>query len=340
MSLVTCFHLNFIFLYLGCEVKADVPVTKVMENVVKMATSILKFIVDAATIGSITYNHARCLKFASGFARYVISLSGGQRKECAAFKDEDLKDVLVYLKSSFSYASKLLHLVLTSFSESSVPPREAFYLANDLLDLIVTIELSLGSKYASHVLSVAKPWLPVLILGLGSNHLIKAREQEGTSSSGDFTALPFWLAVLGKSELYESSKLSSKQDNEQSKGEDTDVEPNVPVFKKLMEIVVLLLKKGNLKVLDAAGSVLLIGVKFGLEGADFGLVFGLLHFICMKLLGKEFTSWKDIELMVRSLEEIYLRIEKELGESDLSEDGEHVLESAKELLGSVCKDPK
>ena len=76
-------------------------------------------------------------------------------------------------------------LVLTSSSEPSAPPREVFYLANDLLDLIVSIESSLGSRYASHVLSVAKPRLPVLVLGLGSD------QGESTSSSGDFTALPF-----------------------------------------------------------------------------------------------------------------------------------------------------
>jgi len=328
-------------LYLGDEVKTDLPVAKVLQNVVKMATSILKFIADAATFGLSTHNHARCMRFASAFARYVVSSMGGQQNECTTFEEDDLKDTLVFIKSSFSYASKLLHLVLTSSSESSAPPREAFYLANDLLDLIVSIESSLGSRYASHVLSVAKPWLPVLMLGLGSNQLIKASEEEHTSNLGDFTALPLWLLVLGKAELYKISKLSDKQDEEQGEEPGDDVpEPEAPVLRKLTEMMVVLLKKGNARVLDAAGCVILTGAGFVLEGEDFGLMFGLLHFTCMKLLGKEYSSWKELELVPRSLQEIHSRIERELGGSNLSVDGRRVLESSRELLGSVCMDPE
>ncbi|ONK75910.1 uncharacterized protein A4U43_C03F21850 [Asparagus officinalis] len=178
----------------GGEAKTDLPAVKVMQNVAKMATAILKIIADAAAVGLITHNHVKCLNFGSAFARYIVSFTRGQQNETSAFEEEDLKDVLVFLKSSFSYASKLLHLVLKNSSESSAPPREVFDLANDLLDLIVSIESSLGSKYASHILSVAKPWLPILVLALGSQQLIKAREYQGTASSGDLTVLPAYTS--------------------------------------------------------------------------------------------------------------------------------------------------
>lgn len=41
-----------------------------------------------------------------------------------------------------------------------------------------------------------------------------------------------------------------------------------------------------------------------------------------------------------SLKEIYSRMERELLDIDIGKNGNHVLESAGELLGSVCMDPE
>ncbi|KAG1347919.1 Condensin-2 complex subunit G2 [Cocos nucifera] len=315
----------------GDELKTDIPEARRLQNMMKLVTSILQFIVDAATMSLVNQNQGRWVMFASSYARYVVSAIGRHRQQNAPLKEDDLKEMLTYLKSSFTYATKLLHLVLRNSSETSAPPPEAFYLANDLLDLVTSIESYLGLRYAFHVVSVAKPWLPVLILGLGCNQLIKVTEKGGTSNLGDIIGLnfPVWLSVLGKTELYAVNEISQ------------DVEGNHPpalelsVFRKLIEMLVILLKKGSPKILDAVGCVFLAGLEVGLDKADFDLVLGLVHFTCVKLLDKENACLEELQLMSSSLHEIHLKIERNLQGHHSIDDGKHQLESARTLIRSV-----
>lgn len=297
----------------------------------KLVTAILQFTVDAATMSLVNQNQGRCVMFASSYARYVVSAIERHRQQKAPLKEDDLKEMLTYLKSSFTYAAKLLHLVLRNSSETSPPPPEAFYLASDLLDLVTSIESYLGLRYAYPIVSVAKPWLPVLILGLGCNQLIKVTEKGGTSNLGDIIGLNFpkWLSVLGKTELYAVNEISQ------------DVEVNclpameASVFRKLIEMLVILLKKGSPEILDAVGCVFLAGLEVGLEKADFDLVLGLVHFTCVKLLDKKNACLEELQLMSSSLQEIYLKIERDLEGHHSIDDGRHQLESARTLIRSV-----
>ena len=70
----------------------------------------------------------------------------------------------------------------------------------------------------------------------------------------------------------------------------------------------------------------------GLERKDFGLVLGLLHFVCMKLFSRDDKEWGD--MMLASRQEIYPQVERELEEEN-DEDGRQKLHSAKELLEPV-----
>ncbi|KAI0497706.1 hypothetical protein KFK09_020939 [Dendrobium nobile] len=316
----------------GCQFKLDIPEAKGIENVMKMCTSILRFISDIKTMNLVGQNDISCLRFASAYARYVLSSMGGYRREVLSFKEDDLKEAFYCLKSSFTYAAKLLHLVLQCSSEFSTVPIEAFYLSNDLLDLITAIEPYFGIKLAFQMVSVVKPWLPVLILGVGCNQLIKSREQDGESKiiGPSRHHFPTWLAVLSKAELHEISKVSSEENDDQIS------EPEGSVFTKLIWMAVVMLKKGSLRIVDAIGCVILVGVDVGLDTKDFGLLLGLVHFICVKLLGKEFTSWNELEQMTSYLQEIYPRIENEIANPSLSDDERKKLETAKTLLTSLC----
>ncbi|KAK8942389.1 hypothetical protein KSP39_PZI009237 [Platanthera zijinensis] len=315
----------------GSEFKLDMPEAKCIENVMKMCSSILKFCADTTTMKLVDRNDISYLRFSSAYTRHVLSSMRGYRHEVSSFKEEDLKEVFYYLKSSFTYSAKLLHLVLQQSNELSTVPVEAFYLSNDLIDLITAVEPYFGIKYASQMLSIVKPWLPVLILGVGCNQLIKPRQQECESNISRPCRhhFPTWLAVLSKTELHEISRAGEEENDGSVSAEEASV------FTKFILMVVVMLKKGSLRIMDAIGCVLLVGLDVGLETRDFGLVLGLVHFICVKLLGKEFTSWKELEQMTSYLQEIYPRIESEITNPSLSEDERGKLETAKTLLTSL-----
>ncbi|KAK8961624.1 hypothetical protein KSP40_PGU009188 [Platanthera guangdongensis] len=315
----------------GSEFKLDMPEAKCIENVMKMCSSILKFCADTTAMKLVDRNDISYLRFSSAYTRHVLSSMRGYRHEVSSFKEDDFKEVFYYLKSSFTYSAKLLHLVLQQSNELSTVPVEAFYLSNDLIDLITAIEPYFGIKYASQMLSIVKPWLPVLILGVGCNQLIKPRQQECESNINRPCRhhFPTWLAVLSNTELHEISKAGEEENDGSVSAEEASV------FTKFILMVVAMLKKGSLRIMDAIGCVLLVGLDVGLETRDFSLVLGLVHFICVKLLGKEFTSWKELEQMTSYLQEIYPRIESEITNPSLSEDETGKLETAKTLLTSL-----
>ena len=293
-----------------------------------MLTAILKFMVDATMMGFLSHYYGQFLKFTSGYVQYIISALGRQPHDQCQLKEEDLKDIVLCVNSSFTYAAKLLNQVHRAVSEASPLPPEAFDVANNLLDLITLIELHLGSGKAARLVAAAKPWLPDLILALGSGHILEEIQGEGMH----FHALdrikvhfPSWPLILARTELSEMGEVSPEEDGRASESEE------FPVFKKLLGMIVTLLK-GNLNILDAVGVIFLTVSVVGLERKDFGLVLGLLHFVCMKLFSQDDREWGA--MMLASLQDIYPQIERELEEEN-DEDGTQKLLSAKELLEPI-----
>lgn len=309
-------------MHAGC----DYTEPKKLSNKVKMLTAVLRFMVDAATIGSVLQIQERCLKFTSGYIRYVVSKLEQQSREFFQFEEEDLKDTVLCLKSSFTYAAKLLNLALKDVTEASPALTEASDLANDLLDLIISIELYLGSNYVAHLVTGVKSWLPDLILALGSGHIveqIKGEVMEITTADRIRLRFPSWLLILAKTELSEISEASS---------EDGDSEPDeFPAFKKLLNMIVTLLK-GNISIRNVFGVIFLIGAVIGMQKKNFGLVLGLVRFACRKVFREDEREWGDMTLA--SLQELYPQIEREI-EEESEEDARENLLSAKELLEPI-----
>lgn len=298
---------------------------KRISSTVKILTAVLKFVVDAIAMGLISHSQVKCLKFSLDYVEFMMSSSNSLSSDKLQFKEEDFKEAFLCLKSSFTYLAKLLNLVLVSSNGDSLPPPEAHNLANSLLDVIVTIESVLGSGYATRVVAAMKPWLPDLILALGSTHMQKQAVEERASESYNF---PSWLAVIAKIEFKELREVGSDEESEEAS------EPlELPAFKKLMEMVILLLR-GNANVLDAVGVVFLRGVVVGLERKDFEMVLGLVHFISVKLVKQDRREWEELKLMLAFLHDIYVRLERE-AELNKDEDERQMLQSAMVLLEPV-----
>ena len=298
-----------------------------------MLTAMLKFIVDAATMSLVSNNDARFLKFTTIYIQYTISVIRRHSQEQSQFNDDDLRGTFLYLKSSLTYTAKFLNLVLANTSETSPPPPEAYNLANFLLDLIISVESHLGSGYAARLVTTLKPWLPDLVLALGARHIMKQTLGEGTQSTDSDHSeleLPSWTSVLAKIELNELTNISSSEEAERVPEPDKHLS-----FKKLVGMITLLLK-GNSSILDAVGKIFMTGSAVALESEDFGLLLGLLHFVCVKLVGHDHRGWKGLDMMLASLEGIYPEIERQVvGRPSSSEHGSQKLQKARELLEPI-----
>ncbi|OMP01820.1 Armadillo-like helical [Corchorus olitorius] len=268
---------------------------------VKMLTAVLKFIVDSIGMGFASGNHGRCLKFTSAYMQYIISSFRQLSTDKSQLKEEHLKELILCVKSSFSYATKLLNLVLNAANQASPAPVESFNLANDLLDLIVS----------------------------GSATLLKQSLERAYMNTLDHIKLhfPSWPLILAKIELSEMKEGDPEEED------DRVSEPEFPEFKKLMGIIISMLK-GNRSILDAVGMIFMVSSVVGLERKDFGLLLGLLRFVCLKLIGQEDREWTGLDRMLISLPDIYPRIEREVEELG-DEDGNHKLHNAKALLEPV-----
>ncbi|KAK2983287.1 hypothetical protein RJ640_030566 [Escallonia rubra] len=303
-----------------------------LSNLVKMLTAVLKFIVDSTMMDLASSNRERCLKFTVDYMEFIISNVRRHTYDQLQLKEEDMKETFLCLKSSFTYAAKLLNLVLSSSSEASPPPPEAYNLANHLLDLILFSEECLGSGYAARLIAVAKPWLPDLVLALGSWYIPKqtsGKKVRSTASDTDESSFPSWPLILAKIELCELSDIGSDEESDRvTKSEEFSA------FKTLLGMMIQLLR-ANHNVLDAVGVFLLSGSAVGLEKKDFELVLGLLHFICAKLVRHENREWGELNLMLESLQEIYPQIETEADALENCEEGKQKLQSAIALLQPV-----
>lgn len=297
---------------------------KRLSNKVTMLTTVLQFMTDATIMGFIFHNHEWGLKFTSDYFRHVVSTLRQQHNNRVHFEDEEVKNTILCLKSSFTYAAKLLSLALKETAEDSPPQAQAFVLANDMLDMITSVELYLGTSNAARLMAAVKPWLPDLVLALGSGYMKQTRGELEQNSSTDYIRryFPSWLLVLSKTELSELSKIGLEEDDERASGLE-----EFPAFRKLMESILLLVKRNTI-VLDAVGQIFLIGSLVGLEGKDYGLVLGLLHFVCVKLFGHD---WRESDTLLAFLQEIYPQLERHI-EEESDEDARQILESARTLL--------
>ncbi|GMH14840.1 hypothetical protein Nepgr_016681 [Nepenthes gracilis] len=312
---------------------------KRMTNLLKILTSILKFIVDAATLGLLPGHQQRFLKFASAYLQNVVTNLRQSTHDELQLQEEQMREMLICYKSSFSYAAKLLNTVLARVDEDFPAPLELHTVANNLLDLTVSVELYFGFGCASRLTTVAKDWLPDLILALGSKCLLKHSAEEVTSlqeSPDTEICIPSWLSVLAEIEICElrSSACSDEED-----GRNTE-QSIFPAFKKLIGMMVPLLRE-NLNVLDVVGLQFLVCSMNGLRRKDFSLVLGLTCFIFVRLLRPEDREFGKLRLMMMYVqEEMYPRIESEADGSRSSEDGLSELLEVKALLEPLVRNDR
>ncbi|CAN6317592.1 unnamed protein product [Urochloa humidicola] len=301
-------------------------------NSIMLGTSILKFIIDTPTIKLVNDDKIRCLKFASSYTKYTMSSIKKHQEQGSSFKGDDLKDALVLIRSSFTYAAKIIHLVLSSSTEESSPPEEAFFLANDLLDLVPSVESFAGSRFALSIVSALKQWLPVLIMGLVCRWVMVPQNEMAANSChfGDSYIL-LWVAAVAKNELLDGKEPGQDGQSEQAaEGEDS------PSSRKLAEMMAVLLKKGHPRVLDSMGGILLSTLQSVLQRSEYDIVLGITRFVCARLLGNNSSALEKLQLTHDSLRENFFQIDsyvrEELADDD---DSRQLLESTKALIRSV-----
>ncbi|GAB4849062.1 hypothetical protein Ancab_003876 [Ancistrocladus abbreviatus] len=305
---------------------------KRMSNMVKILTAVLKFIVDAAILGLVSCHQKRCLQFTSTYVHNVISCLRQCSHDELQFQEAQLREIYICLKSCFSYAAKLLNVVLSCVSEDMRALREVYNLANFLLDLIISFESYWGSGYAASLITVAKQWLPDLILALGSGCLLKHSAEDITSLyelDGNKIHFPSWFSVLAKLEICE---LRSEISEEEADG--SAEQKAFPAFKKLIRMMIPLLQV-NLDVLDVVGVMFLTGAMTGLQRKDHGLLLGLIRFICVKLIRQEDRDLGKLNMILTSTQKLYQEIEREVEKSMNGEVGLRELLVAKALLEPI-----
>ncbi|KAL1538508.1 hypothetical protein AAHA92_27249 [Salvia divinorum] len=294
-------------------------------NAVKGLTSILKFIVDATAMDLVPRYQERCLTFTTENLRFVITnLNEISTAESQLFQD-DLKDLIICLKSSFTYGAKLINVVLKAGEVSSLQ-QGAYSLANELFNLLVAVEEHLGYACAARFTTVVEPWLPDLALALRSNCLLEQKADEGStldSSENPTLHVPSWFHKLATIELCELSTGSA---------EETEHPNDFSAFKGLVETMSKLLG-ANAEILDAVGVTFLTGSLSALRSKNLDTVLGVLHFVCRKLIRAQ--DWKELKLMLASVEKVYCELEREADKEDISEDDRQKLNGAKTLLEPV-----
>ncbi|EER91229.1 hypothetical protein BDA96_01G175100 [Sorghum bicolor] len=302
-------------------------------NAIMLGASVLKFIIDT-TMKPVSDDKIRCLKFASSYIKYAVSSIKKHQEQSSSFKGDDLKDALLVVRSSFTYAAKLLHLVLSSSPEESSPPEEAFFLANDLLDLVPIVESFAGSRFALRIVSVLKQWLPVLLLGLVCQWLTGPHNEMAPNvfHFAD-SVLPLWVTAVAKNELDSKEPGQDEQSNSAEEGEDS------PLCRKLAEMMAILLKKGSPRILDCVSGVLLSTFQLTLQRSEYDIVLGMTRFVCDKLLGNNSQALEKLQLTQDFLRENFLEIDRYVrDELDDDDDSRQQLEKAKALIRSVLTD--
>lgn len=288
-----------------------------------MLTAVLKFMADTTAMCFAPDNHGLFLDYTSRCVHDMVSSLDRLSHSQIQLREEDKKKNILCLKSSFTYAAKILNMILTDSSGSSTTPPQAFTLANNLLDLIISIESYMGSGYASRLVAAAKPWLPDVILALGSASILQDPDigrEHSTPSEQMKQQFPKWPLIVAQTEL--------SGPNEAEENDESPQQEKFSAFNKLLGMLIVLLKK-NPDIMDAVGVIFLGSSLVGLEQKDSGLALGLLQFVCSKLFKDDDKNWGD--MMLSSLEEIYHKIEREIAEEN-DDDKLGKLIRAKELL--------
>ncbi|KZV57013.1 hypothetical protein F511_08171, partial [Dorcoceras hygrometricum] len=281
-------------------------------NVEKMLLAILKFIVDANAMNLVPNCQERCLHFALEKLKFISSNLRRRSIPLTEILEKDLKEKFHCIKSSFTYAAKLLSLVLKTCEPSS-PQARAYDLVNEMFNLVVSVEEFFGYGYAIRFTAIVVPWIPDLILALGSIHLLKQTQEEGVGSvlsRNDRLSLSSWKNILAIVEVQELIILE----------EETEFIPNsrFSAFKKFVELMTQILKTNN-TVLDAVGAILLADSLQALQDKNYNIVLGLLHFVCVKLVKSEDCEQKELKLILASLEQLHSKLQtetEELGNGD------------------------
>ncbi|XP_057784459.1 uncharacterized protein LOC131001853 [Salvia miltiorrhiza] len=298
-------------------------------NVVKGLTSILKFIIDATAMNLVPRYQERCLSFTTENLRFVITNLKELSTAELQLTEDDLKHLIICLKSSFTYGAKLLNVVLKAGEVSSLQ-QGAYNLVNEQLNLLVAVEELLGYGCAARFSTVVEPWVPDLALALGSYCLLEQAGDEGLSfgsSENPTFHVPSWFHKLAWIELCELRSTGSGEEIEKVQ------HPNdFLAFKRLVETMSKLFS-ANAKLLDAVGVTFLTGSLNALRSKNLDTVLGVLHFVCRKLIRAE--DWKELKLMLASLEKVYCKLETEADQQDISEDDRQKLYGAKALLEPV-----
>ncbi|XP_027913515.1 uncharacterized protein LOC114173370 [Vigna unguiculata] len=290
--------------------------------VVKMLTAVLKFMADVTAMCFAPAKHGLFLNYTSKCVQHMISSLDQLHRNQIQFKEEDKRNSAICLKSSFTYAAKILNVILAGSGDSSTSP-EAFVLANNMLDLIISIELCMGSGYAWRLVASVKTWLPDVLLGLGSTSFQKntdSDEEHSSVSEQMKLHFPKWPLIVAKTELFEVTE--AEEDDECSQPE------KFSAFNKLLAMLIVLLKK-NSSIMDVVGNIFMVSSLVGLEQKNFGLLLGLLRFVCLKLFKHDDRNWGDI--MLSSLQELFPKIDREIAEEN-DEDELEKLIRAKELI--------
>ncbi|KAG9440434.1 hypothetical protein H6P81_020599 [Aristolochia fimbriata] len=290
----------------------------------KIVTAVVKFFTDAMSAEYLYHNQERHLHFTSLYFQYIIA-SLIEHPESSLFSEVDMREMFVCLCSSITYAAKLLNMVLQNASGTSFPPPSTSELATNILDLIASTESYLDLKHISYFVAALKPWLPDLIIGLGRCNIFSQATQEESHRKSH---VPVWLVSLGKSELCELKDLSQDIPMNKEKGQ-------FPVLRNLMGMAAVLMRRGEPKILDAVGPVIMKSALAGLEEGNFALVLGLTHFVCIKLVGPDYGYWEELELMLDSLKEINIHVATRIADPRIDPDGKDKLERIKALLDTV-----
>ncbi|CAM8884565.1 unnamed protein product [Rhodiola kirilowii] len=299
-------------------------------NVVNIFNAVLKFIIDVISMQLYSCNQGRCLNIAFAYTQYLTMLMGHRVEDQLQLKEDNLNATLTCLKSSCTYVLRILSQVLTSIREASPPPAAAPHLVNNLLDLIISVELKLGSCCASQLVTAVKPWVPDLVLTLAYGHIVDIKHESGSSSSIDGNGhVLLWHSTVAEIEL---SEIDEGSPEAQTTG--TSVTCKFSASKKIIATLIESIR-GNSHVLDAFGVNFLSSVLVEIERKNYRSVLGILHFVCAKLAGQHESVWGELNLMLPSMVNIYSRIDREIHDLGMDEDEKQKLLLAKALIKPV-----
>ncbi|CAN6450246.1 unnamed protein product [Victoria cruziana] len=307
---------------------------RALSNIAKSGTAILRFTVDATALNLVSDVHEKCLQFVSAYLHFLNSLLQGNSYRNRQFKDDYWKEVFLHIRSSFSYAAKLLSLLLLNSSNLVLP--KVSPVADELLDLIATTEINLSSSYAAQLVNSIKGWLPDLILALVTGYYELDEVQNVKLPNmvvNDKKGFRVWLEVIAKLELKEH--FESEHNDDALHAVDIARSEDACTFKKLVSLLVVLLKKGDTKLLEAFTIIIISGLKTALDRKEYGLSLGLIYFLCVKLDNYENVVRGEHGLMLSSIRKSYNQITNELENLSPSLSTEQKVGRVKAYLESI-----